>query len=142
MGMDLCDKCADILIDENKIPPKNNTQTWKQRNCDNCGASTVCFYHASAGREYFRQLDVTFSSVDKRQGLIALKISKNPKTPSELIDQKLLGRAMELHREIKEISAKQLKLQQEKLTLLEENRNLRIKLDELEEKDRGPYQDH
>ncbi|HEA19695.1 MAG TPA: hypothetical protein ENH87_02105 [Pricia antarctica] len=79
----------------------------------------------------------------KKQALMALRISKNPQNDIvEMIDKRLLDRAMELHREIKELSARLLKLQQEKIELLEENRLLRIKLDELEKGVLNDYQDH
>ena len=79
--------------------------------------------------------------VDKRQGLIALKISKNS-PPSELIDKKLLDRAMELHREIKTLSKLVRRLKDERLVILEENRDLRKRLEELEKTCLNDYQDH
>lgn len=44
--------------------------------------------------------------------------------------------------EHKKLLLKRTKLLEEKVVLLEENRRLRIQLDELEEKSRGPYHDH
>ncbi len=115
MAMNLCLRCADILIQNKKIPPDRKKPDRMRVNCDNCGAFQILHIHKypKAKKEYFR--------VEENQNLGAPD-GTGP-------DERLMKRAMELHRTIKEKNKIITKLEKEKVQLLEENRYLRIRLE-------------
>lgn len=141
MGMNLCGRCLDGIIEKRKVSPLENKMKWAQTFCDNCKKPSLCFHHPEAIPDHFFVDPSSVSEVDKRQGLIALKITKGKTAPVEYIDKKLLNRALELHQEIKKLSKEGVLLKQQKTELLEENRDLRKRLEKLEKKELGPYQD-
>lgn len=119
MAMNLCDDCAIILIRNNKIPPTNSSNKWLQSacsdsskypksKCEHCGKNGKIFNYAEAKKEHF---------------------SKESYSQCGALDEKLMKRAMGLHITIKEKNKIIIKLEEEKVQLLEENRKLRIRLD-------------
>ncbi len=52
--MNLCGKCVDKLVGENKIPPLENKNTWVQVFCGGCHKPSVCFYCPDAKIDMFR----------------------------------------------------------------------------------------